>query len=74
MSRAEAILATLLVYMGVMLAIGVWASRRTRDETDFLLGGRKLGAWVAALSASAASPSPRPSPSTTLPRSICASP
>jgi sodium/proline symporter len=57
MSRAEAILATLLVYMGVMLAIGVWASRRTRDETDFLLGGRKLGAWVAALSASASSSS-----------------
>ena len=55
MSRAEAIGVTLLVYMGAMLAIGVWASRRTRDEPDFLLGGRKLGAWVAALSASASS-------------------
>jgi sodium/proline symporter len=57
MSRAEAILVTLLVYLGLMLAIGFWASRRTRDETDFLLGGRKLGAWVAALSASASSSS-----------------
>ena len=57
MSRAEAIGVTLLVYMGAMLAIGVWASRRMRDETDFLLGGRKLGAWVAALSASASSSS-----------------
>ncbi|MCJ7557597.1 MAG: sodium/proline symporter [Gammaproteobacteria bacterium] len=57
MSRAEAIGITLLIYMGAMLVIGMWASRRTRDETDFLLGGRKLGAWVAALSASASSSS-----------------
>jgi sodium/proline symporter len=57
MSRAEAILTTLLVYKAVLILIGLWASRRTRNETDFFLGGRQLGGWVAALSASASSSS-----------------
>ncbi|MDH5308645.1 MAG: sodium/proline symporter [Gammaproteobacteria bacterium] len=37
--------------------MGLWASRRIRDETDFLLGGRKLGAWVAGLSYAASTSS-----------------
>lgn len=57
MSRAHAILITLLGYKLVLIGIGVWASRRTRDDSDFYLGGRKLGPWVAALSASASSSS-----------------
>ena len=57
MSRAEAILYTLLAYKLVLVAIGVWATRRTRDTDDFFLGGRRLGGWVAAISASASSSS-----------------
>jgi sodium/proline symporter len=57
MSRAQAILVTLLAYNAALVGIGLWASRRTRDDTDFFLGGRKLGPWVAALSASASSSS-----------------
>lgn len=57
MTRAQAILATLLVYQAALVAIGLWASRRTRDDADFFLGGRRLGPWVAALSASASSSS-----------------
>jgi sodium/proline symporter len=57
MSRENAILVTLLFYKTVLIAIGVWANRRTRDDSDFYLGGRNLGAWVAALSASASSSS-----------------
>lgn len=57
MSRAQAILFTLLAYKLVLISIGLWASRRTRDDSDFYLGGRKLGPWVAALSASASSSS-----------------
>lgn len=41
------------LYMVVVLAIGVIAWRRTRNLSDFVLGGRRLGSWVAALSASA---------------------
>ncbi|MEJ2521920.1 MAG: sodium/proline symporter [Gammaproteobacteria bacterium] len=57
MSRGEAILYTLVAYMLVLVAIGLWATRRTRDTGDFFLGGRRLGAWVAAISASASSSS-----------------
>ena len=57
MSRAEAILVTLLAYKALLVAIGLWAIRRTRDDNDFFLGGRRLGSWVAALSASASSSS-----------------
>jgi len=57
MSRAEAILYTLVVYKILLVAIGLWATRRTQDTGDFFLGGRRLGAWVAAISASASSSS-----------------
>jgi len=57
MTRAQAVFATLLAYNAILIAIGLWASRRTEDETDFYLGGRKLGPWVTAISASASSSS-----------------
>ena len=51
------LIATLVLYQLILLAIGWWASKRTTDNKDFYLGGRKLGAAVAALSASASSSS-----------------
>lgn len=51
------VLTTLIAYQLLMLAIGWWASRKTRDSEDFYLGGRNLGGMVAALSASASSSS-----------------
>lgn len=48
---------TLAVYMGALVAVGIWASRRTHDQTDFFLGGRGLGPFVAALSYSASASS-----------------
>jgi len=48
---------TLLLYLAALLAIGAWAARRTADSDDFHLGGRRLGPFVAALSASASSSS-----------------
>jgi len=56
-SRAQAILATLVVYKLVMIAIGVVANRLASDDGDYFLGGRRLGPAVAALSASASSSS-----------------
>ncbi|MBX3702925.1 MAG: sodium/proline symporter [Steroidobacteraceae bacterium] len=47
--RGWAIL-TIAGYGALMLAIGAWATRRTRDAADFFLSGRRLGPWVAALS------------------------
>ena len=57
MSRAQAILITLVVYKLAMVAIGVWAQRQAKDGGDYFLGGRRLGPAVAALSASASSSS-----------------
>ena len=51
------VLTTLIAYQFLMLGIGWWASRRNSDSEDYYLGGRNLGAAVAALSASASSSS-----------------
>ncbi len=52
-----AILVTLVIYQVLLIAIGLWAGGRTRNTTDFYLGGRQLGGLVAAISASASSSS-----------------
>lgn len=46
-------IATMALYMGICLWLGVVAWRRTRDLGDYILGGRSLGSWVTALSAQA---------------------
>ncbi|MFI1165056.1 sodium/proline symporter PutP [Streptomyces sp. NPDC020801] len=47
------IVTTFLVYVVIMVATGVWAYTRTHTFADFALGGRRLSAFVAALSAGA---------------------
>ena len=44
---------TFIVYICGMLAIGWVAYQRTGNLADYILGGRKLGSWVTALSAGA---------------------
>jgi len=48
-----AIIDTFVLYIGVMMAIGVYYYRRTRNMSDYFLGNRGLGAWVTSLSAEA---------------------
>ncbi|UPL14425.1 sodium/proline symporter PutP [Microbacterium galbinum] len=45
--------AALALYFAGMLLIGWFAFRRTSDHEDYMLGGRNLPPWVAALSAGA---------------------
>lgn len=40
-------------YMVVMILIGVYYSKSTKNNEDYFLGGRNLGGWTAALSAEA---------------------
>ncbi|UGY94592.1 sodium/proline symporter PutP [Streptomyces gobiensis] len=47
------ILITFALYFIAMIGVGVWVYHRTKNFTDFALGGRKLNAPVAALSAQA---------------------
>ncbi|WP_047042428.1 sodium/proline symporter PutP [Vibrio mexicanus] len=53
MENSFAITTTFLAYLALMLAIGVIAYQRTKNSTDYFLGGRALGPWPAALSAGA---------------------
>ncbi len=47
----------MMFYLVALLAIGIWAQRRTASASDFHLAGRRMGPIVAALSASASSSS-----------------
>ena len=53
MSNEEVRVLTMFVYMGICLALGAIAWRRTQSLGDYILGGRSLGSWVTALSAQA---------------------
>ena len=53
MANSIAITSTFIAYLLLMLAIGVIAYLRTKNSTDYFLGGRTLGPWPAALSAGA---------------------
>jgi len=57
MDRTTLVIVTLVVYKLVLIGIGIWASRRNRDEEDFFLGGRGLGPLVAAISYSSSASS-----------------
>ena len=44
---------TILVYLGGMIIIGIYCSKKNENVGDFYLGGRKLGPFVTAMSAEA---------------------
>ncbi|EOB3569208.1 sodium/proline symporter PutP [Vibrio vulnificus] len=48
-----AITGTFIAYLILMVAIGVYAYKKTSSSSDYFLGGRSLGPWPAALSAGA---------------------
>lgn len=49
-----AMMVVILLYFAVVAAIGVWASRRTRNANDFFLAGRGIGLVALAIAAMAA--------------------
>ena len=53
MNAAVPYVVMFVTYFVAMIAIGVWVYQRNRNLSDFILGGRSLGSWVAALSAMA---------------------
>ncbi len=57
MDRETIILITLVLYKAILVGIGFWASKRTKDNDDFFLGGRGLGPIVASVSYAASSSS-----------------
>ncbi len=57
MDKTTIVIITLVIYKTILIAIGFWASKRTRNEEDFFLGGRGLGPVVAAISYSSSASS-----------------
>jgi len=53
MSNNIPIILAFALYLGLMMMIGIYFYRRTRNMSDYILGNRKLGAWVTSLSAEA---------------------
>ena len=47
------LIATIIVYLGFMLAIGAVLSKKNKNTDDYYLGGRTLGPFVTAMSAEA---------------------
>ncbi|WP_060722079.1 sodium:solute symporter [Pseudonocardia sp. EC080625-04] len=39
-------IAVVVLYLAAMIAFGFWGRRRTRDRSDFLVAGRRLGPWL----------------------------
>ncbi len=57
MSGTTPVLLTLVVYNTMLIGVGLWAKGRNKDAADFYIAGRRLGPWIAAISASASSSS-----------------
>ena len=53
MSQNTSVIAAFILYLSVMMFIGVYFYRRTQNMSDYILGSRKLGAWVISMSAEA---------------------
>lgn len=52
-STNTAILAAFGLYLAAMMAIGIYFYRKEQNMSEYILGGRKLGAWVTSMSAEA---------------------
>jgi len=57
MSGTSVVLVTLVLYNGILIGVGLWARKRNQSIEDFYLAGRRMGPWVAGISASASSSS-----------------
>lgn len=53
MEGNTAVLAAFVVYLSAMMAIGIFYWRKEQSMSDYILGGRQLGAWVTSMSAEA---------------------
>ncbi|MPL77128.1 Sodium/proline symporter [bioreactor metagenome] len=47
------VIAAFAVYLSAMMLIGVYFYNKTKNMSEYILGGRRLGAWVTSMSAEA---------------------
>ncbi len=53
LSTTLTILAAFAAYLAIMIGIGIWSSKKTKNSEDYFLGGRSLSGPIAAMSAQA---------------------
>ncbi|WP_425061433.1 sodium/proline symporter PutP [Sporomusa carbonis] len=53
MESNTGLLAAFVIYLLAMMGIGVYYWRKEQNMSDYILGGRQLGAWVTSMSAEA---------------------
>ena len=53
MNRDFIVFLVIAIYMMCMIGIGVYYSKRNKNMSDYVLGGRQLNPWVTAMSAQA---------------------
>lgn len=46
----SAVLAAFIAYLGIVMLIGMLTAFKTRDQSDYLLGGQRIPAWVITIS------------------------
>jgi sodium/proline symporter len=51
------VLFSVLGYQSLLLGIGLWASRRTKSDSDYFIGNRQMGPWITGISYSASASS-----------------
>lgn len=49
----NSIILAFVLYLAAMLGVGVYFSRKSKNVSDYFLGGRQMGSWLTALSAQA---------------------
>ena len=49
--NSKYILFTLLAYKLILILIGLWSRKKNNSVSDYFIASRKLGPWIAALSA-----------------------
>ena len=47
------ILVAMCAYVALMIVVGLIYAKRNKNASDYLLGGRRLGPWMTAMSAEA---------------------
>ena len=53
MHNQFSIILAFAIYLGLMMYIGIYYYRKSRNLSDYILGGRKLGPWITSMSAEA---------------------
>jgi len=55
MGQTLPVILTFALYTLLVLGVGIYAAKFTKTMEDFFLAGRRLGAWVTAISSVASS-------------------